>query len=265
MDRRLRKGIIMAAGSGSRLSPTTLVVSKHLFPVFNKPMIYYPLTTLMLAGVKEILIITCPEHLDAYKKLLKDGDQWGITLTYATQNKPKGIADGLLIAREFLQSCPSLLILGDNIFFGDALPSILRRTSIETNATILSYRVKDPERYAVVSLDKHGKINCIKEKPEKPSTNEVVTGIYFLPENAVELASTISPSERGELEITDVLNRYLADGSLKNIRLGRGMTWFDVGTYSSLLEASQYISVLEGRQGQKIAWPDEIAGHSRLC
>ena len=249
----------MAAGKGSRLRPTTLSVSKHLLPVFNKPMIFYPLTTLMLSGIKKILIITNPEHLNAYQALLGDGSQWGITLKYAVQEQPRGIPDGLIIGKSFLKNRPSVLILGDNIFYGDGLPQILQSASSNTKATIFPYRVKDPNRYAVIEYTKDGEIADIVEKPQNTTSELVVPGIYFLPDNASAYAEKIIKSKREELEVTDLLKIYLSQRNLEQIQLGRGMTWFDVGTYDSLLEASQFVRLLEGRQGQQIAWPDEVA------
>ena len=259
MNQNLRKGIIMAAGEGSRLAPTTVAVSKHLIPVFNKPMIFYPLTTLMLAGVREILIITNPEHLDAYRKLLADGSQWGVRISYDIQECPKGIPDGLLIARRFLQGCPCIMILGDNIFYGDGFPKILNATLDEPAASIFSYKVKDPERYAMIDFADDGEIANIVEKPIQPSSDSVVSGLYYLPGDAGEYAAGLTASGRGELEISELLRIYLKQNRLNHMPLGRGMTWFDVGTHESLLEASQYVRVLESRQGQKIAWPDEVA------
>ena len=249
----------MGAGKGSRLMPTTLSVSKHLLPVFNKPMIFYPLTTLMLSGVRTILIITNPEHVTAYQALLGDGSQWGIKLTYAVQEEPRGIPDGLIIGKEFLKNRPSVLILGDNIFYGDGLPNILQSASRSAKATIFAYKVNDPNRYAVIDYAANGEITDIVEKPRYPTSDLVVPGIYFLPDNASTYAEKIVKSKREELEITDLLKIYLSQGNLNQIQLGRGMTWFDVGTHDSLIEASQFVRLLESRQGQRIAWPDEVA------
>lgn len=249
----------MAAGKGTRLMPTTLSVSKHLLPVFNKPMIFYPLTTLMLSGVRTILIITNPEHLTAYQALLGDGCQWGIKLTYAVQEEPRGIPEGLIIGKAFLKNRPSVLILGDNVFYGDGLPQILQSASRSAKATIFAYKVKDPDRYAVINYATNGEIADIVEKPRNPPSDFVVPGIYFLPDNASTYAEKIIKSKRKELEVTDLLKIYLSQGNLDQIQLGRGMTWFDVGTHESLIEASQFVRLLERRQGQRIAWPDEVA------
>ena len=259
MSFKPRHGIIMAAGKGTRLMPTTLSVSKHLLPVFNKPMIFYPLTTLMLSGVRTILIITNPEHLTAYQALLGDGSQWGIKLTYAVQEEPKGIPDGLIIGKAFLKNRPSVLILGDNIFYGDGLPNLLQSASRSAKATILAYKVKDPKRYAVIDYAANGEIADLVEKPSNPTSDFVVPGIYFLPDNASTYAEKIIKSKREELEVTDLLKIYLSQGNLDQIQLGRGMTWFDVGTHESLIEASQFVRLLERRQGQRIACPDEVA------
>lgn len=254
----------MAAGEGSRLAPTTLAVSKHLIPVFNKPMIFYPLTTLMLAGVTEILIITNPEHINSYMKLLADGSQWGVRIFYDIQECPKGIPDGLLIAQRFLQGYPCTMILGDNIFYGDGFPKTLNAISDDKTAHIFSYKVNDPERYAVIDFADNGEISNIVEKPKHHISDSVVSGLYYLPSDAGEYAAGLTASERGELEISNLLEIYLRQNRLNHIPLGRGMTWFDVGTHESLLEASQYVRVLEGRQGQKIAWPDEVAKNARF-
>ena len=259
MESKKRKGIIMAGGTGSRLAPTTTVLSKHLLPVYNKPMIYYPLTTLMLAGVTEILIIINEEDEDLYFKLLGNVTQWGVSIQYAHQEAPRGLADGLIIAEKFLEGLPCVMVLGDNVFFGDGFVKHLKAASASKSATIFSYKVADPSRYAIVELDQNTQILNLEEKPRSPKSDLAVTGLYFYPKDASQLAKTLNYSARKELEITDLNNLYREQNRLTLTSLGRGMTWFDVGTSESLLEASQFVRLLELRQGQKIAWPEEVA------
>lgn len=260
-----RKGIILAGGAGSRLQPMTSVVVKQLLPVYDKPMIFYPLSTLMLAGVTEILIITTPADLDIFKRLLGDGTALGISLTYAVQPKPEGIAQALLIARDFLAGAPSALILGDNIFYGSGIERELTAASAQdTVATIFAYRVNDPERYGVVRLDARGEPELIEEKPKQWVSNFAVTGLYFLPANGPEIAAGLTPSARGELEITDVNTRYMKAGKLACRILGRGYAWFDAGTPDSLLEAGAFVQSLSRRQGLRLSCPEEIAARMGL-
>jgi len=255
-----RKGIILAGGSGTRLYPITRVISKQLLPVYDKPMIYYPLSTLMQAGIREILIITTPHEQALFKQLLGDGHQWGIEISFAVQPSPDGLAQALIIGEEFLDGCPSCLILGDNIFHGGGLEEMLSRSMQRTEgSTVFGYWVRDPERYGVVEFEADMRVVSLEEKPKQPRSNYAVTGLYFYDSRASQFARELKPSSRGELEITDLNRRYLADGSLHLERLGRGYAWLDTGTHESLQQASSFIETIENRQGLKVACPEEIA------
>jgi glucose-1-phosphate thymidylyltransferase len=255
-----RKGIILAGGSGTRLYPITMSVSKQLLPVYDKPMVYYPLSVLMLAGIREIAIITTPEDQSQFQRLLGDGGQWGVTFTYIVQPSPDGLAQAYLLAEDFLAGAPSAMVLGDNIFFGHGLPQILARADAKTTGgTVFGYHVADPERYGVVAFDAAGKVSQIIEKPVEPPSNYAVTGLYFLDGTAPARAAKVRPSARGELEITTLLDMYLEDGLLTVERMGRGYAWLDTGTHASLLDAGNFVRTLEMRQGLQTGSPDEIA------
>ena len=255
-----RKGIILAGGSGTRLYPLSIGVSKQLLPVYDKPMIYYPLTVLMLAGIREILIISTPDDLPQYKRVLGDGSQWGITLSYTEQPSPDGLAQAFILAEDFLDGAPSALILGDNIFFGHGLPEVLAAADAKQNgATVFGYHVTDPERYGVVGFDNSGKVNSITEKPKEPASNYAVTGLYFVDGSAPEHAKKVQPSSRGELEITYLLESYLKEDSLTVEKMGRGFAWLDTGTHGSLLDAGNFVRTITERQGLQVGSPDEVA------
>ncbi len=255
-----RKGIILAGGSGTRLYPTSLVISKQLLPIFNKPMIYYPLSILLLANIKKILLISTPKDIPLFKSLLGDGGNWGIKIEYAIQSSPDGLAQALIIAEDFLKGSPSILILGDNIFYGHNLEVLLTNAGRrEEGATLFAYHVHDPERYGVVNFDENNQVLSLEEKPLKPTSNFAVTGLYFYDKNAPKTAKRIKPSERGELEITDLNKAYLGNNQLYVEKLQRGFAWLDTGTYESMLEAHQFVQTIEHRQGQMIACLEEIA------
>ncbi len=254
------KGIILAGGRGTRLHPITMGISKQLLPVYNKPMVYYPLSTLMLAGIRDILVISTPEDLPAFQRLLGDGSQWGLQFTYASQDEPRGVGDAFLVGRQFIDHSPVALVLGDNIFYGSGLVSrLITAAQRLSGATIFAYPVRDPQRYGVVELDADGRAVCLDEKPSAPRSNLAVAGMYFFDGKVSDYAATICPSSRGELEIIDLIRLYLVEGSLQVEVLGRGIAWLDAGTHESLLQAANFIQTVEERQGLLISSPEEIA------
>ena len=254
------RGIILAGGRGTRLHPLTIAISKQLLPIYDKPMVYYPLSMLLLAGIKEILIISTPEDLPAFKRLLKSGEQWGVEFSYLEQPEPRGLVDAFIVGREFIGDESVCLILGDNIFFGTGLPDMLRKAAkLQSGAVVFAYSVRDPERYGVVEFDKDYKVLSIEEKPKDPKSNYAVPGIYFYDNDVINIAENLRPSERGELEITDLNREYLRQSKLMVEVLGRGVAWLDAGTHESLLQASSFIETVEERQGLMVACPEEIA------
>ncbi|MCX7288911.1 MAG: glucose-1-phosphate thymidylyltransferase RfbA [Rhodobacterales bacterium] len=256
----IRKGILLAGGTGSRLWPITLGTSKQLLPIYDKPMVYHPLSVLMLAGIRDIAIITTPEDQPQFQRLLEDGGQWGLRFTWIVQDRPEGLAQAYLLTRDFLAGAPSAMVLGDNIFFGHGLPEILARAdALETGGTVFGYHVADPERYGVAAFDGDGRVTAIIEKPVVPPSSFAITGLYFLDGRAPDLAAAIRPSARGELEIVDLLEHYRAEGSLQVERMGRGFAWLDTGTPGSLLDAGNFVRTLQDRQGMLVGSPDEIA------
>ena len=255
-----RKGIILAGGSGTRLYPLTLAISKQIMPVYDKPMIYYPISVLMEAGVKEVLIISTPRDMNTFKELLGNGSQWGMNFEYKVQEKPNGLAEAFIIGEDFIGNDNVVMILGDNMFYGSHLPEILKRANERENeSTIFGYYVKDPRRYGVVEIDSKGKAVSIVEKPENPKSNYAVPGLYFYTNDVIEIAKTIKPSARGELEITSINEEYMKKGKLAVEKLGRGMTWFDTGTHDALLETASFVQTIEKRQGMQVCCPEEIA------
>lgn len=259
---KARKGILLAGGTGTRLYPLTRAVSKQLMPVYDKPMVYYPLTLLMLAGIREILVITTPEEQVRFRDLLGDGSQWGTTLSYVVQSKPEGIAQAFLLGRDFLNGSPSTLVLGDNIFYGHGLQEkVLAASKLSEGATVFGYWVKNPQAYGVAEFDTQGKVVGLEEKPSRPRSNYAVTGLYFYDGTASDRAARLKPSARGELEITDLNRSYLNDGSLRVELLGRGFAWLDTGTHEALLQAGNFIQTIEARQGLKVGCPEEVAFH----
>jgi glucose-1-phosphate thymidylyltransferase len=256
---KTRKGIILAGGTGTRLYPTTMGVSKQLLPIYDKPMIYYPISTLMLAGIRDIAMITTPQDRDQFERVLGNGNQWGVSFTYIVQDSPDGLAQAYLLAENFLDGAPSAMVLGDNLFFGHGLSELLQQASSRNENAIFGYQVRDPERYGVVDFAADGSASSIVEKPEKPASNYAVTGLYFLDGNAPARARQVVPSPRGELEITSLLEMYLADGLLQVHRMGRGYAWLDTGTHTSLLDAGNFVRTLGNRQGLQTGCPEEIA------